>query len=298
MRGHSVKISEKRILEWWEAPGIDGRETFDEEIVFLNSFVESAKIPRWAIMVRDLLPRWGFEPCAHRFFDGLEQVMSMIGMARPGARVGGCGDIPLAVHMALQNAGQDFLSWAEGKETKWLGGGLGKPTPAKVEAARAVGEALLAMGYGWVTTDAVLESWADQAEFPLARALVDGEEAPLPTLLRHACCYNVLTNVQRLAEGIAEERVPAVRVCREALVELPQLAPERLNQLWLVLDALSRWLKGKPAKDGAQAHIHALLGPRDPPREWLVACLYKTLKLWQIYLDKLHGRSRRLPSLI
>jgi hypothetical protein len=89
-----VKISEKRVLEWWELPGIDGREAFDEEILFLNEFAENGKLPRWALLIRDLLPRWGFEPCAHRFFDGLEQVLAMIGSARPGPRLGGCGDIP------------------------------------------------------------------------------------------------------------------------------------------------------------------------------------------------------------
>jgi hypothetical protein len=160
-----VKISEKRVLEWWELPGIDGREAFDEEILFLNEFAESGKLPRWALLIRDLLPRWGFEPCAHRFFDGLEQVLAMIGSARPGPRLGGCGDIPLFVYQRLQSAGQEFLAWAEGKDGGEVGTWLEKPDPAKVEAARAVGEALLAMGHGWVATDAVLETWADQAKF-------------------------------------------------------------------------------------------------------------------------------------
>lgn len=293
-----MKISEKKILEWWEAPGIDGRETFDEEILFLNSFAESGKLPRWAIRVRDLFPRWGFEPCAHRFFDGVEQVVGMIGTGRPGPRLGACGDIPLAVHLHLQELGQDFLAWAEGKENQWVGAWLRRATPAKIEAARAVGEALVAMGHGWAATDALLETWAEQAQFPLTQGLVDGEEAPLPTLLRHACCYNVFVNVRRLASGIAAEKPPTIRVCREALGELSQLAPERLAQLGLLWDALARWLKRKPPKDGVQAHIHALLSPRDPVREWLVASLFKTLKLWQRYLDGLFGKSRRLPPLI
>lgn len=293
-----MKISEKRVLEWWELPGIDGREAFDEEILFLNEVAANAKLPRWAVLVRDLFPRWGFEPCAHRFFDGLEQVMAMIGSARPGPRLGGCGDIPLSVYLRLQNAGQLFLSWAEGKDAGELGKWLGQQTPSKVEAARATGEALLALGHGWVATDAVLETWADQAKFPFTGALLDGEDGPLPKLLRHACCYNILVNVNRLAQGIGNEKVPTITVCQEALEEMPELAPERLSQLLVLLEALSRWLKRKSPKDGVQAHVHALLGPRDPAREWLVASLYKTLKLWQNYLDKLHGKSRRLPSLI
>lgn len=293
-----MKISEKRVLEWWETPGIDGRETFDEEILFLNSLAESLSLPRWAVTVRDLFPRWGFEPCSHRFFDGLEQVVTMIGAGRPGARLGGCGDIPLHVHLRLQELGQGFLAWAEGKGGQEVEGWLGKRTAAKEEAARAVGESLAAVGHGWVATDAVLETWATQAKFPLTQGLVDEEEGPLAHLLRHACCYNLFLNLQRLAEGIGEEKISGVRVCREALAELPRLAPERLAQLWFVLDGLSRWLKRRSSRDGAQAHLYALLGPRDPVREWLVASLCKTLKLWQAYLDGLHGRSRRLPSLI
>lgn len=293
-----MKIAEKRVLEWWELPGIDGREDFDEEILFLNEFALNGDLPRWALLVRDLFPRWGFEPCAYRFFDGLEQVLAMIGSARPGPRLGGCGDIPLFVYQRLQSLGQQFLFWAEGKEAEEVSRYLGEPDSEKAEAARAVGEALLAMGHGWVAVDAVLETWADQAKFPLTQALVDEEDGPLPKLLRHACSYNVLVNIRRLAEGIKEGRLPTIQVCREALVEMPKLAPERLAQLFLILDALARWLKRKPAKDGVQAHIHAMLGPRDPVREWLGASLYKTLKIWQTYLDKLHGRNRRLPSII
>lgn len=296
--GGGVRIAEKRVLEWWEAPGIEGRETFDEEILYFNSLAESLNLPRWAVLVRDLMPRWGFEPCSHRFFDGLEQILIMIGLGRPGPRLGGCGDIPLEIHLRLQTLGQNFLAWAEGKEASPAGAKLGKRTPSKVEAARALGEALSAFGHGWVATDAVLEAWADQARFPLTQALVDGEDAPLPRLLRHACSYDVIANVRRLADGIAKEKAPSVAVCREALAELPELAPERLTKLGVVLEALARWLKRRPAKDSVQAHIYALIGPRDEVREWLVASLYKTLKLWQVYLDGLCGKTRRLPSFI
>jgi len=297
-RWSNVKISEKRVLEWWEAPGVEGREAFDEEIVYLNSLAESLSPPRWAILVRDLMPRWGFEPCSHRFFHGLEQVMAMIGAGRPGPRFGGCGDVPLEIHLALQDLGEEFLAWAEGKEARKVGNWLGPISPAKGEAVRALGEALCAFGHGWVATDAVLESWSEKAKYPLTKSLLDGEEAPLPRLLRHACCYNVLVNVERVARALGKEKTPEVFVCGEALRELPALAPERLAQLAVILEALPRWLRGRPAKDGVHAHIYALLGPHDKVREWLVASLYKTLKLWQRHLDGLLGKTRRLPSLI
>lgn len=293
-----MKIGEKRVLEWWELPGIEGREGFDEEILYLNEIAATSDLPRWALLVRDLFPRFGFEPCAHRFFDGLEQVLSMIGAGRPGPRLGGCGDVPVLVHLRLAEAGKNFLSWVEGKDGGEMGALLGAPTRKKLEAVRAVGEALLAFGRGWVAVDAVLESWAEQAKHGLTKALVDDDEAPLPQLLRHACSYNTLLNIRRLAESIGQEEIPQVHVCRAALMEMPKLAPERLGQLSLLLQTLPRWLKKQPPTDGVQAHIYALLGPHDPVREWLVASLYKTLKIWQTYLDGLHGRTGRWPSLI
>ncbi|MCS7217150.1 MAG: hypothetical protein NZ924_05720 [Candidatus Bipolaricaulota bacterium] len=293
-----MRIAEKRILEWWEAPGVEGREAFDEEIVYLNERAESLGLPRWAVRVRDLMPRWGFEPCSHRFFDGLEQVMAMIGAGKPGPRLGGCGDVPLAVHLRLHALGREFLAWAGGREARELGPLLGARTPAKAEAARAVGEALTAFGRGWVATDAVLEAWAERAAHPLTRRLLDGEEAPLPKLLRCACAYNVLGNVRRLAQGLGAAQTPDIRVCQAALAELPQAAPERLEQLWAVLQALVRWLKREPPQDTVQAHLYALLGEHDPVREWLVASLYKSLKLWQVHIDRLLGQKRRLFSLI
>lgn len=293
-----MRISEKRVLEWWEAPGIEGREAFDEEIVFLNNRAETLGLPRWAVRVRDLMPRWGFEPCAHRFFDGLEQVIGMIGAGKPGSHLGSCGDVPLSVHMRLQALGQEFLAWAGGKEAAELGPLLGRRTPARVEAARAVGQALTTFGQGWVATDAVLEFWTEQAVYALTKNLVDGEEAPLPRLLRHACAYNVLSNVRRLAQAIGAEGTPEIRVCQEALRELPTLAPERLEQLWVVLQALVRWLKKERPQDAVQSHLYIQVGERDPVREWLVASLYKSLKLWQVHIDRLLGQKHRLFSLI
>lgn len=293
-----MRIPEKRFLEWWEAPGIEGREAFDEEIVYLNNLGESLGLPRWAVRVRDLMPRWGFEPCAHRFFDGLEQVMTMIGTGKPGPRLGGCGDVPLAVHLRLHALGQEFLSWANGKGAPKLGQLLGEPKAAQMEAARAVGEALTSFGRGWLATDEVLETWAEKARFELTRKLVDGEDAPLPSLLRHACSYNVLANCQRLAQAIGRGELPEIRVCQRALAELPQACPARLEQLWAVIQALVRWLKRQPPQDAVQAHLHHLLGEHDPVREWLVASLYKSLKLWQVYIDQLLGQRHRLFSLI
>jgi hypothetical protein len=41
-----------------------------------------------------------------------------------------------------------------------------------------------------------------------------------------------------------------------------------------------------------------MVGPRDDVRRWLVASLYKTLKLWQVHLDTILGEEHPYLSLI
>lgn len=292
-----MKISESRLLEWWEAPGIDGREAFDEEILYLNSAIETINLPRWAVLVRDLMPRWGFEPCSHRFFEGLEQVMGMIGAGRACSRLGDCGDVPLSTRRQLTILGGEFLSWAQG-ESREVQGWLREGTPARREAAQALGEALLSLNQGRVALDETLEVWSERARFPLTQALLDGDDAPLPKLLRHPCSYNLLNNVENLAQALAQDEIGPVAVCGEALCQLPHLAPQRLSLLWDTLEGLGQWLQNLPPRDGFQSHIYSLLGPRDEVRTWLVSSLYKSLKLWQSHLDKLLHRRHRFLSLI
>lgn len=291
-----MAISEKRVLEWWEAPGIDGREAFDEEILYLGSLAEELQLPRWALAVRDLMPRWGFEPCAHRFLCGLEQVITMIGLGRAFPRVGACGDVPHAILVELEGWGTALRRWRrEGEGGGQLVGALGADrqeacpySPEKAEAALAVGEAVLALGRGRAALDMALERWNEGARFPLTRRLVDGEEAPLPRLLRHPCCFAVLGHLRRLILGIDRGEVPEFPVCNAALREAPVLDPGRLPALWGITLALAHWLEERPPQ-GLEARIYALLGPRDAVRHWLVASLYKTLKLWGAHLDRLGG---------
>ncbi len=293
-----MKLSEKRLMEWWEAPGIAGREDFDEEILYLNNLAEQSEgLPRWALAVRDMMPRWGFEPCAHRFPDGLEQVLTMIGMGRAFPRVGECGDVPLRVQRSLEYWGRTLLRWAHGSK---LNGPLADISTrcADPEAALATAEAILAVGQGRAALDATLERWADHADSQLARTLADGEDAPLTVLLRHPCCFNVASNLERLTRGIADGRVPDLLVCRNALREAPQIDPGRLVWMRGVLRALGRWVEGMPPSDGFCASVHAKLGTPDPVRQWLVASLYKTVKLWTQYTDCMHGVHHRYRALV
>lgn len=294
-----MKVSEKRIAEWWEAPGVDGRESFDEEILYLNSLLEEISLPRWAVLVRDLMPRWGFEPCSHRFLVGLEQVLGMIGEGRVGARVGGCADIPLSVYQDLEVLGTALVQWAKnGGGPDPLASWLGSHTPERAETARVFGEVALAVGQGPAALDEATERWAERAQFPLARALVDGDESPLPLLFRHACAYNFQWSLERLVRGIGKGELPPTLVCKDALQLAPKLDPARLPLLRSVALAVTHWLQAHPPKAGLEMRIYAMLGPRDGVRRWLVASLYKTLKLWQIYLDQLLGERHSYFSLL
>ncbi|MCX7750559.1 MAG: hypothetical protein N2320_03260 [Candidatus Bipolaricaulota bacterium] len=294
-----MKVSERRIAEWWEAPGIDGREAFDEEILYLNSQLEELSLPRWAILVRDRMPRWGFEPCAHRFLEGLEQVLHMIGSGRAGPRFGGCGDLPLAVQRGLDELGASLLRWAEdGKAAPPLAGLPRAPTTEQAEAARAVGEVIRELGNGPAALDALLERWAEEARSPLTQSLVADETAPLGLLARHPCAYTLRWNVAQLVRSIGSGEAPQVLICLPSLRAAPELDPDRIPTLRTVAEALARWLEGSPACSPLERRVHGLIGPRDPIRTWLVASLYKTLKLWLVHLDGALGERHEYLSLL
>jgi hypothetical protein len=294
-----VRVSDKRIAEWWEAPGIDGREAFDEEILYLNSLTEEISLPRWAILVRDRMPRWGFEPCAHRFLEGLEQVLHMIGAGRVWPRFGGCGDVPFAVQWSVRNFGGALVQWAEdGTGSGTPVTSLGTHTAERAEAARAMGEVVLQIGQGAAALDATLERWAERAKFSPARALVDGDETPLSVVAQHPCAYTLLWNLNRLAHSIGNSEPPSALVCVPSLLVAPQLDPGRILTLREVGEALSHWLQERPPQNSFEERVHALVGPRDEVRHWLVASLYKTLKLWQVHLDEILSEKRAYMSLI
>ncbi|MGC9530347.1 MAG: hypothetical protein ACP5G2_07075 [Candidatus Bipolaricaulaceae bacterium] len=298
-----AKVSEKRISEWWEAPGIDGREAFDEEILFLNSLAEELPLPRWALGVRDLMPRWGFEPCGHHFLVGLGQVIAMIGEGRVHPRVGDCGEVPLWVAVEVDRWAGALLGWCRGQAADGGAGdsptaGLDARTPERVEAVRAAADALLSLGRGRAALDEVLDRWADRARFPLARALVDGEQAPLVQLLRHPCCFNLIHNLRRLVDALGRGEVPTLAVCGGALREARELDPGRLPTVRATAAALTRWLQGVPPQEGFEQRLYRCLGPQDEVKRWLVASLYKCLKLWLRHLDCLVGRRQRYYALV
>ncbi|RLE31414.1 hypothetical protein DRJ54_00505 [Candidatus Acetothermia bacterium] len=291
-----ARISDKRLLEWWEMPGVDGRDAFDEEILYLNSLAEELPLPRWALAVRDLMPRWGFEPCSSLFPVGLEQVLTMIGQGRAHPRVGSCGELSLGTRLALQAWGETLLRWGRGRRLD--GGAPDQLDPEQAEAMRAAGEAALAILSGHAALDDRLDRWTERARYPLTRALVEGDDAPLPLLFRHACTYNLNRNLDRIVAGIMDRTTPQVRVCQAALEEAAELDPARVTALRTAAAALARWREGKDPQGPGEAWVQSLLGERDPVRDWLAASLYKCLKLWLQHLDRLLGERHRYPSLM
>ncbi len=290
-----MKVSERRIAEWWEAPGIDGREDYDEEILYLNSLTETIALPRWAVFVRDQMPRWGFEPCAARFFEGLEQILNMIGEERAYPRLGSCGDVPLSVYRQLQELGTALVQWGQGRGScPWLA----EWSPERGEAVQALGELSLAVCQGPVALDSASEKWAQTARYELTQRLVDGEEAPLPRLFRHACAYNLVWNLQRMVEALGRGEIQEPVICGEALRLAPQLDPHRIPLLRELTQALVHWLQERLPSSCLELQVFRLIGPRDAVRRWLVASLYKTLKLWLVHVDTLLGERHTYYALL
>lgn len=190
-----------------------------------------------------------------------------------------------------------MVRWAHGGKLNGPLAGICSRCPDP-HAALAAGEAVLAVGQGRAALDATLELWAEQTSSSLAQALTDGDEAPLTAVLRHPCCFNVAANLERITRGIVNEELPTILVCRTALREAPELDPGRLVWMRGVLRALGRWVDGRPPGDGFCAAVHAKLGSPDPVRRWLVASLYKALKLWARYTDSMHGAHHRYRALV
>ena len=103
---------------------------------------EVGELPEWALQVRDAMPKWGFEMCGHRWLDGLDDVMRMIGREEyVPSSAGHCGDVPGRIVDAAGRRATAVGRWLDGKapseddldrQVAWW---LGEPTAEKREAA-------------------------------------------------------------------------------------------------------------------------------------------------------------------
>ncbi|MGD8238694.1 MAG: hypothetical protein PVH68_09095 [Armatimonadota bacterium] len=299
---------DKLTHEWWEtgALHVGDRYVWDEEVKTVNAMMgEIDGLPEWALQVRGAMPKYGFEMCSHRWLDGLDAVVGMIGAEEHWpSSAGHCGDVPGRVIDASERRAAAVQAWLEGQRAPHeadaqVAARLGEPTEEKRQAASCFVELVRAYT---LTTDkpghdrakALATEWRGRAEGnETLQFMFEGEG--LDGLLENNCGFKTVDRLDLYIRIIGGDRSDAGErhgVCNGQLRFVLRDDPQRFDVtrgcLWglqaYLLGRDEQWLRtNKP--DCAGAAIHALRGVSrsgepTPLRRWLVASLLKSSKLW------------------
>ncbi len=258
-------------------------------------------IPDWAAQLGAAMPDWGFEICAHRWLDGLDEALGMIERAEfHPTRLGRCGDIPTAVFWAAEQRVQAVERWLDARPqqdelARRVCAWLGEPTPDKREAARCFVELV----WSWLFESeelgrAAAERWrqAKDGNEMLARLFYgDG----IAGGLQNACGFQTINRLDiylRMIGGddsqLGETRWVCNTALRFALRDDPPRLPVTLGYLWGLYAYLAgrdaQWLRqDKPQVAGAAVHVLQHLSCSSAPQpvgRWLAASLLATTRFW------------------
>ena len=291
---------------WWES--LAEAQTANEEAQKAEAKLLQAmeadigEIPEWARHVRVAMPDWGFEPCAHRWLEGLDRLIGIIGAEQfRMTRAGRCGDVPGSVADQAERVALAAQRWVDAAQEaaqpldKQVAEWLGEPTPEKHEAARCFVELVRAAFFRpREEMKAVAEQWRKQvtADGILERVFYgDGLDGGLES----RCGFETirrLTVYLRIIGGddsqLEETRWFCNTQMRYVLRDDPPRLYTTLGYLWgwqaYLLGRDEGWLReNKPEVAGAA--IYALqgisrAGPPTPLRRWLVASLLSSTKFW------------------
>ena len=328
-----TSVSDELVSRWWETSVLDatGEYVWDEEVKAVNAMMAGIEVfPEWALQIRDAMPKYGFELCSHRWLDGLDDVIRMIGAEEffP-SDAGHCGDIPGRVVDAAIQRTTAVQRWLEGGDpttreldgqvTEWLG----EPTPEKREAATCFVELIRAhflMAQKPADDEAkpLTAQWrarADQNE--ILKLMFEGEG--FDGLLENRCGFKVMDRLDlymRIIGGDHSQAGERHGVCNDQLRFVLRDDPARFDTtrgyLWgwqaYLLDHDEEWLQGNRS-ECAGAAIYALqgisrAGGPNPLRRWLVASLLKSSKIWcqcmlnNVGEDKVPTYARDLPDVV
>ncbi len=292
------------VREWWETSVLDatGKYVFDEEVKAVNAMMVGVdEYPEWAVQVRGAMPKYGFEMCSHRWLDGLDNAMGMVGSEqyRPSG-AGRCGDVPGAAVDAAVRKALAVQQWVRGVAPddglgRQVAAWLGEPTAEKREAATSFAELVLAhlLKSDQVAAAAAAEWQARAERNGIVKAMYEGEG--LPHFLRCACGFKTVDRLDvyvRMIGGDLSEAGQRHGICNQQLRFVFRDDPARFDVTRGYLWGLDAYLMGRDEKwllaskpDCAGAAIYALQavsspGPPTPLRRWLVASLLKSTKIW------------------
>ena len=312
--------------KWWETSVLDatGAYVWDDEVQAVNAMTtEIQEFPAWALQVRGAMPRYGFEMCGHRWLEGLDDVLRMIGAEKfTPSSAGHCGDVPGWVVDAAGQRAAAVQNWLDGQPPSQQGldrqvaAWLGDITPEKREAARCYVELLRSYFFrpakpGDDATKTVVDRWQAQAgqnetvQFMLhTYGLVDS--------LENRCGFKTIDRLDDyicIIGGDLSQRAEVRGNCNTQLRFVLRDDPARYTSTRGYLWGLYAYLVGRDQAwllankpDCAGAAIHALLGVSHmgdptPLRRWLVASLLKSTKIWcQCALNRL--REENVPAYV
>lgn len=308
--GEQTGVKQEQLAEltegWWKTSATDkgqGRFEWDEEIEAVNALAPAVEsLPEWAVQVRKAMPRYGFELCAHRWLDGLDDVLHMIRRERwwP-SNAGHCGDVPgriyddaerraLAVNRWLRNATSDHDGLDQQVSSR-----LGEHTPQKDEAARCFVE--LVRAYFWgeeKSANELAAAWRAKSQSNAVLATIFKGEG-FDSLLQNRCGFRIIDRLDVYIQIIGGDMTRAADrhgVCNDQKRFIYPHDPSRLETARGYLWGLYAYLRGYDAAwlrehkpRGAGAAIYALetvskAGEPTPLRRWLVASLLKSTKQW------------------
>ena len=262
-----------------------------------------AEIPAWARLVRGAMPDWGFEPCSHRWLDGLDDVLRMIESEEYHAtEAGRCGDTPGSVVLAAERRAAAVERWLHGdpgtktgKLERQVSGWLGERTPEKEMAARCFVQIVRAhLFQPEEKAQLPTGEWRErQGENEILARLFYGDG--LDGGLKNACGYRATKRLDiylRVIGGDDSQLAETRWVCNTQLRFAPRDDPARidgtLGYIWGVYahlaDRDADWLRERvPQVAGAALHaLRRLSGSSapEPVRRWLAASLLSTTKFW------------------
>jgi hypothetical protein len=311
MTGAGEKLTAEELnrltQKWWETTVIDatGKYVWDEEIKAVNGMADDFGVfPEWALRVRDAMPKYGFEMCSHRWLDGLDNVICMIGAEDfCPSTAGTCGDVPGRVVNAAEGRAKAVQDWIDGTGTgkdghdgrvsEWLG----EQSPEKIEAATCFVELVRGFLCG---TPAATDPGKTAAEWrkrtdqnQILGDMFDGEG--FDCLLECGCGFKILDRLDVYIHMIGGDQAQAAErhgICNGQLRFVFRDDPERYEvtrgYLWGLHAYLAGhdedWLRAsKPECAGAALYArHGVQGVEGPTplRRWLVASLLKSTKIW------------------
>jgi hypothetical protein len=259
------------------------------------------QIPGWAQEVAANLPDDGFEICAHRWLDGLDDAMAAIGREeyRPSP-AGRCGvDVPGWVHDGAERRVRALERWlAEAPDPndtlgRRVAAWLGPRTGLKEEAACCFVEVVRAFFFcSSEVAESVAARWRQRAPAnPVLQRLFYGEG--LDRGLQHRCGFQSLYRLDLFVRVIGGDDLPLAETrwfCNTQLRHVLRDDSRRyyttLGYVWGLYAYLAghdeRWVR-EHHPDVAGAALFALhsvsqAGPATPVRRWLVASLLSPTK--------------------